>query len=199
MGLQAAWYVAQWGFAVAAINLVNMLFTEDRWFDAPIEVRRIAAEKRRNGEKPNGLYESLYYTVDMAWWAPIALYAVAMLLAVVGVIVFVSEEGVGNDLTWFTHPAPLASFILLSFWLAEWIPWFYRTCYTRCTEQYLRMALCSLASILLMVWFFQYDIIAGSLMIPLAVIVTLIFMFVFISERRCKTIDKPQYSLCSSS
>lgn len=197
MGLQAFWYVAQWGFFVAGVHLFNMLMQEDDWREMPAEAQRRARERRASGKKGQSLtmLDNLYYTLDMAWYWPIILYILALACAVAAVILFVSVAGIGNDLYWPVEAAPLSAFVVLMIALSYWIPWFYRKCQSRCTEQYLQMFGLFLYTTLLCVWFILHDIIAGCLLIPLAIVTFIVFLFVFLSEYRCENIDRPRLSM----
>jgi len=191
MALQAFWYVAQWPIMVLSFHLFKMLMMEDDWFKVPAEAQRKARERRedRKGETITML-DNLYYTLDMSWYVPIVLYAIAQVCSVAGVILFVSESGVGNDLYWPVKPAILMTYVLLNVCLSDWIPWFYRKCQSRCTEQYLYLFCCFVLTCMLCVWFVLHDILAGCLLVPLALVVFVAFLFVIFSEYRCENLDR---------
>lgn len=198
MGLQAFWYIAQWAFVVAGAHLFNVLLMEDDWWKAPAEAQKRAQERRKNKQKgePITMLDNLYYTLDMSWWVPILIYGLAQFAAVTSVILFVSVDGIGNDLYWGAKPGALLSYVLLqAFLLVRWVPWFYRKCQSRCTEQYLFMLGCFVCACLLTVWFLLNDILAGILLVPLDIVLFVVFLFVFLAEYRCENVDRPQLKL----
>jgi len=197
MGLQSFWYVAQWAFVVFGPHLFNFLLMEDDWWKAPAEAQKRAQERRKSQQgTPITMLDNLYYTLDMAWWVPIVIYLVAQTAAVASVILFVTVGGVGNDLYWNAKPGALLCYVLLqAFLLVQWIPWFYRKCQSRCTEQYLFMGACFVAGCILMVWFLINDILAGLLLLPLVIVLFLVFLFVLVSEYRCENVDRPRITL----